>query len=339
MRILCPLLVLILTTVLYAQDQPAAVTQACASVANLSLPEADPSAKCEDPAALYYGTHKAPDYAAAHNCALYQWHNLKRPIFNNDDPEGSLMTIGTLVTTYANGEGAPRNVDLAIHIACREDLPSESSYGFNDLIERLLQIKAKPARFDFCSSGSPFGKNTGYDCLGYQEAAEEREHMEPLTKLMAKWTAPQKAGFAKMMKSRSAFTDQEREAEAFDGSGVGGYMMEAEHTLKLGLIDSIIRFDSGHLPSFTHQNYLEADKKLNLIYAKLLPRLPDTKYEGNCKSLQTIRASARAWIAYRDDWVAFAHLRWPQVSTESWLTLLTQERTTQLEDISFCASE
>ncbi len=40
----------------------------------------------------------------------------------------------------------------------------------------------------------------------------------------------------------------------------------------------------------------------------------------------------RAWVAYRDEWVKFAKVRWPQVSAESWLAQLTRERITQLND-------
>jgi len=113
-------------------------------------------------------------------------------------------------------------------------------------------------------------------------------------------------------------------------------LMEAEHDLNLNLIDSTIRFDTGHLPSFTHQDYVDSDKKLNLTYNTILSNLSGRKKEDYCKSPEMIRATERAWIAYRDDWVAFARLRWPQVSADSWLTLLTKERTDQLGDISEC---
>jgi uncharacterized protein YecT (DUF1311 family) len=334
MRIRQTLFVFLLATGLYAQDQPANVTQACASVANLTVPKGDPSAKCEAPANLYYGTDGAPDYATARSCALSQWHSFKRP-FDGIDDETVIMPIATLVMTYANGEGVPRNINLAIHIVCVDDPPSASWPSFDELIMRLLQIKDHPTlKFDFCSSGIDFWKRVDYECLGIQEKLEENQHMAPLSKLMTTWTPPQKAAFAKMMKSRSAFVSQERGAEATGGTGVGGQMMEAEHDLNLSLIDSTIRFDTGQLPSFTHQDYVDADKKLNLTYNKILFDLSGR--EDICKPPEMIRATERAWIAYRDDWVTFARLRWPQVSAESWLTLLAKERTEQLENISEC---
>jgi uncharacterized protein YecT (DUF1311 family) len=338
MRLRQTLFVFLLATGLYAQDQPANVTQACASVANLTVPKGDPSAKCEDPAGLYYGTDGAPDYAAARSCALSQWHNLKRPLDTLPLPdERVIMPIATLVMIYTNGNGVPSNVDLAIHIVCVDDPPTASWPSFDEVIARLLQIKAHPTqKFDFCSSGIDFWKSVGYECLGIQEKLEENQHMAPLSKLMTTWTSPQKAAFAKMMKSRSTFVSQERDAETTGGTGVGGQMMEAEHDLNLNLIDSTIRFDTGHLPSFTHQDYVDSDKKLNLTYNTILSNLSGRKKEDYCKSPEMIRATERAWIAYRDDWVAFARLRWPQVSADSWLTLLTKERTDQLGDISEC---
>src|SRR5215471_6747642 len=178
MRALRPLLLFILATSLYAQDQPATVTQACASVANLTVPKGDPSAKCEDPANLYYGTNGAPDYAAARRCALSQWHDFKRPFkspFDGVYDEAVIMPIATLVMVYANGEGVPRSIDLATRIVCVDDPPASSWPSFDQLITRLLQIKANPTRFDFCSSGIDFWKRVAYECLGIQEKLEENQ--------------------------------------------------------------------------------------------------------------------------------------------------------------------
>ena len=46
-----------------------------------------------------------------------------------------------------------------------------------------------------------------------------------------------------------------------------------------------------------------------------------------------IRDAERAWQVYRDAYVEFAKLRWPSVSGDSWLTLLTNERMKQLRNL------
>ena len=48
-----------------------------------------------------------------------------------------------------------------------------------------------------------------------------------------------------------------------------------------------------------------------------------------------IRDAERAWLKYRDSWIAFAKLRYPSVPADAWLVLLTNDRTSIL-DGSFC---
>jgi len=50
----------------------------------------------------------------------------------------------------------------------------------------------------------------------------------------------------------------------------------------------------------------------------------------NPGSLQT---GERAWIRYRDSWLSFAQVRWPQISADSWLTFLTRERTEHVNSV------
>ncbi len=112
-------------------------------------------------------------------------------------------------------------------------------------------------------------------------------------------------------------------------------MVDSENDLRDKFIQVLTGFEQGHLPSFTHQDYLAAGKELNLHYTRLLADLnKDLKDpESPLCPDDDIRPVERTWIIYRDAWVAFAKVRWPQVSADSWLTLLTQERTNQLGTI------
>jgi uncharacterized protein YecT (DUF1311 family) len=336
MRVLQTLLLFLIASFLYAQDQPAAVTRACKAVENIVIPKAEVETKCEDSAYLYYGVNGKRDYTTAHRCALSQWHNLKRP-FDDVADETRIMPIATLVMVYANGDGVPRNVDLAVHIVCVDDPASASWPSFDELITRLMQMKSEAAqKFDFCSSGIDFWKRVGYECLDIQKKLDENQHMAHLSKLMSQWTPPQKTAFAKMMQSRAAFIQDESGLETTGGTGIGGQMIEAEHDLNVSLIDSTVGFDTGRLPNFTHQDYLNADKTLNAAYTTLMSDLAAQKKKDGCRVPESIRDVERKWLNYRDDWIAFARLRWPQVSSDSWLTLLERERTDQLGNIVEC---
>jgi len=338
MRVLCVMVLVMWGAGACAQDQPAAVTAACRSVETVVVPKADPvwlgrvhpESSC-DPDGLYYGTKEAPDYGAARGCALAEWQRLERPLNDIANPD-VVMPIATLAMIYANGDGVPRNVDMAIRIVCVDDPAATSWQPLDQLIEALVGLKADGRkRFDFCNAKADFGRSVDYECgfIGY--AIEEKQHMVPLSRTMARWTTEQRAAYARMMKARDAFVGKETDAEAISGTGVGGSMMDTTHRLRLELIDSMVKLEAGTLPSFTHQEYLAADMALNADYAKLMKDMA-VRYDGGCctKPPETIRDAERAWIGYRDAWVEFARVRWPQVTADSWMTWLTRERDGQL---------
>ncbi len=90
------------------------------------------------------------------------------------------------------------------------------------------------------------------------------------------------------------------------------------------------RFDPGP-PSFTSDDLQNADAALNVAYEKALAALPENCPATACLSQAAFRDIQRDWIRYRDSWVTFAALRWPQVTAASWLTLLTRQRTAEIE--------
>ena len=74
---------------------------------------------------------------------------------------------------------------------------------------------------------------------------------------------------------------------------------------------------------------VKADKDLNAAYAGVIDPLVQQAKDGGAeclKPVEPIRAAERAWIVYRDAWVRFAKVRWPEVSEDSWLTFLSEER-------------
>ena len=143
MRILTIVLGVGVAAAAYAQGQPAVVTEACKSVKNVVLPIDDTvglGRSCS-PDELYYGTKGRPNYRAARSCAWSEWKGLAHPL--SDDLDG-LVPTSTLAMIYANGRGVPRNVDLAIRLACVDDPPANDSLLFDELISALLKVKDNP---------------------------------------------------------------------------------------------------------------------------------------------------------------------------------------------------
>jgi uncharacterized protein YecT (DUF1311 family) len=46
----------------------------------------------------------------------------------------------------------------------------------------------------------------------------------------------------------------------------------------------------------------------------------------------SIRVAQRAWLGYRDAWVAFAKIKYPLITLDTIRTWLTQKRTAELEE-------
>ena len=76
-----------------------------------------------------------------------------------------------------------------------------------------------------------------------------------------------------------------------------------------------------------------ADAALNIVYQKRWKTLPVTcrPSNANCVPQSSLLDTQRDWIRYRDAWLTYATLRWPRVTSESWLTYLTRQRTEQIQ--------
>jgi uncharacterized protein YecT (DUF1311 family) len=109
-----------------------------------------------------------------------------------------------------------------------------------------------------------------------------------------------------------------------------------ENDLNDRLLGDLGWLEKGQLPSYSHEDFLVADGALNAEYGRVMADLnkalaaQEDPYCPVSTRPETLRDAERAWIAYRDAWVAFARVRWPQVSADSWRTYLTLART---EDI------
>ena len=83
-----------------------------------------------DSEALYYGVRMAATPVRARQCALLE---TERPFGNSHPFNGT----GMLMTIYANGVGAERNLDLAISLACRIE---GSKFDVHDRVKHLQEL-------------------------------------------------------------------------------------------------------------------------------------------------------------------------------------------------------
>lgn len=265
---------------------------------------------------MYDHARSKQEYEAALRCALYSWNSGDH---NWDDPD-----LATLVMIYANGDGVPRDVDTAVRLAC-EAQPADSAAR---LIHQLATSKssASPLRFDICSLDIQTDPSTEYGCLASDLADQKSKRDAHLAELMARWTSPQRAAYEKAAKAYDAYASASAKAEGVIGTGYGEDMLQIQGDLDKEFAGDIEAFEQGKLPSATHQKYLDADKALNAGYKSLL-----ANWDSDDRPAKDFLVNAeRDWIVYRDAFVEFAKLRWPQVPADSWLAFLTEERTRRL---------
>jgi uncharacterized protein YecT (DUF1311 family) len=275
---------------------------------------------------LYEHAMNEDDFRKAARCAQFYWDSESRPGEDDDS--------ATLILLYANGQGVARDVDSAIRVVCKIRSTIETDKVLNRLIVELAAAKSAPATkvYTYCNLGFELDQGTEYRCAqeGFEDAQNKR--LDHLKMIASKWTTAQRISFDAVLKANAAYADANSSAESPPGTGRGSFMLEAQDNINQEFAADIDRLEQGRLPKASHLDYVHADQDLNSGYRKVWAELvqtraqdPDEPGPGN------LLAAERAWLVYRDAFVAFAKLRWPQVSGDSWLTFLTRERIARLE--------
>jgi uncharacterized protein YecT (DUF1311 family) len=336
------LLLLLITATSIAQTKPyPAALKACSAVQSLTLPVITPKDPADqnflescDSARVYYGL-PYQSYSDARRCALYQLAH--HPIDPKADIDSaSVFRVAVLAMVYLNGQDVPRNPDLALHAVCLEEDPDGASWAEDwiaALVTRTSQSPPKP--YDYCSDGPTIYKLTDLDCQSMENDLVQQKNEARLAKFMATWTPAQKTALKQFLTVFDSYDQAvvNNETEACI-TGTAGEQLVITSDLRQQLFDNLTAFEQGHLPAFTQADYLVADKALNETYSGIIARMD--KDIGECaKPSSMIRDSERAWLRYRDAWLTFAKIRYPQIPAEAWLTVLSRQRTEWLKGSPF----
>ena len=238
-----------------------------------------------------------------------------------------------LMMLYANGYGVSRNYDLAVRYACSlPAAPAEMDGRVAHLNERMQHHEAQP--FDQCDDiTSGF---MGSQCAAIEERLDNKERSGRLAALMKGWQPGQQAAAARLQQALEQFASRRADQETdMTGTLRGALAIEA-HGVELDLFAHDVQdAEKGKLPRYTEQQYQQLDKKLNQVYQRLM-QLPQKEGERGfgygTVTKEGVTVTQRAWLAYRDAWVALGAARYPGVAPHAWKALLTQRRIEQLEE-------
>jgi uncharacterized protein YecT (DUF1311 family) len=302
----------------------------CRKVKGVKPPEADkPDAAtrtalkgCHSEA-LYYGLGLPADPVRARQCAFLEMASESQL---DDVFSGRVM----LMTVYANGVGAKRDLNVALEMACNL---GAAEYEYDGRVKHLADLKAKGwtgTDFSFCddiTSGLAQGV-----CTEHLARIADQERARSLGKLMEKWSAADRQAFMPLQKARDAFI-QTRGDNEVDSSGSAGASFiisdqQAHHDAFKALLEQLER---GERPSASAEDFKAADAALNKVYQDV-QKYPHEDSWGSVNKAG-IKKTQRAWLKYRDAWLAFAQVHDPAISRDALARELTKQRTTELQSI------
>jgi hypothetical protein len=273
-----------------------------------------------DSEALYYGIGMPADPVRARQCAFLEAEAEQGGVFS-----GRTM----LMTVYANGRGAKRDLDVATHLACGVEGAPMESHG---RVTHLAELKSKGRKgqdFHYCDDITS-GLAMGY-CESHEASMSGARREAALAAMTAGWTAAEKQAFARLRKAHEDYAEAHGSGEVdLSGTARAAMSIAAEEALRDELVEVLERLRSGRaLP--TPASRLQAeDAALNAAYRKRLKEASEADAYPGAVTAEGIRAAERAWLRYRDSFLAFAAIKFPRVPRAELAAWLTRQRTALL---------
>lgn len=288
--------------------------------ADRPTPEEAVGLKDCDAESLYYGEGTAPDYVKARQCAVLDSERGENDFFFGN-------TI--LMQLYANGQGTPRNNDLATALACSDDIPHD---GKTDRVLRLQSMAAKPVHFDICDDVvTDYGMAA---CAARDSRVADSARNRKIDALMQGFPAAAAPLFADVRTAFDAYVESHANDEVDHSGTIGALITVGERDgARDQFVKDLTRLADGTWPPASSDDAQAADKALNQGYAKALKVCPgDAEFPATITP-DIIRATQKAWLIYRDAYVKFATVAAPAVTQDAVLARLTKLRTAELDSL------
>jgi hypothetical protein len=311
------------------ENKEARMKTACAMVNTVDFPRQDPPSDADKKALqncesrnFYYGIGVPIDYVKARQCAFVEKDK------SNDGSTFSGPTI--LMMLYANGQGVKRDLDLAIKLAC--NINGAAPYENTGRVNHLLDMKEKPNQpFDFCDD---VGSDTMTSaCERLSNDIDQTKRDEKLHALTAHWSEKDQAAFMVLSKVANSFFDSHANNEIDQQGAISSTLVASEKgPSQKDFLSAIENFEKGKFPTFSISDDQQAEIKLNTLYAKTMKNFK-VQFADTTLTKADVEKAQRAWLAYRNAWLKFAAIHYPQLSAASLRTWLTKQRIEQLNSL------
>ena len=264
--------------------------------------------------------------AAAALCARYANH--QAPIPGDEDPRQYAEQL-------ANGDGVKQDFAAAIHVVCTgEHMADAAKWG---MLDHILQMERGDIDepLDFCDHAT--SRDGGLLCAARRDDRETPELRARYEAVRKKYGQPLDA----LRKRADAFihADTFWVAELTRGGTMYAFAeIDARLDRETKFVELLERYSQQRAGAASAADFKRADEALNHAYGERMAAIepctedcdPDIPAET-----ENLRAAQRAWIAYRDAWIAWYQHRWhgagpPDALRREIATLLSRERVEEL---------
>lgn len=276
-------------------------------------------------ASFLYGDAEDRDYEQGRRCCLVRQCNRE------------------LAMIFANGWGVPRDYDAATWFLCRAG-EENGGQELNPVeLGRMLaavqemRTSESPRDLNYCGRFATSGVAQAY-CEGLAVEAEAPGFERRIAAVAHPLGPEARAALADLRKAEEAFGDADAELRSAGSRGGSGYaairLSEREEVAKL-FVEDLESFGKERAPSAVPAAFQEADRGLNAAY-----QTGQAAFAALGKPLpETLRGAQRAWLRYRDAWIAFYRLRWqgaapPEALDREIQVALARQRTEELRRVS-----
>jgi len=290
------------------------------------------------PINLYYTLEDPARLTKARGCGLAKWQKYLDSIKHDEDstPPMENAEFLALAMLYSNGEGVQKNPALARKFVCAND---------SDWVEvgSILSVIAAGKTLDVCSAN--YGRWPDFICLGRDQGRVNQELNSEKAQIRSRLPANAQTAFDKLLSAYQDFRDaHETEKEPTGNMNTGAvqaHMAEdLEDDRKWSTVLKAVAAGGPPAGVAAASAFAKQDADLNKAYAEWLKDAIDSDNQSDCefKSGQnrrscpnqaSLRKAELAWLRYREAWVNFGALVWPEIPADHWRAWLTEQR---LED-------
>lgn len=305
--------------------------QACMAVKDVQMPAGDrPTAQQKKAAANCHAEEMYDDVKNSRDRTAADWRNVLACAAAEDD-------VSTLMMLYANGLGVPRNLPLAVKYACRTGGAPAEAEGRVDFL--AAQGKdSKLSNFDLCDHVTS-GLMQGF-CTARWERQQAKLRDRQREQVASSFNTAELAEYRKLEKAAAVFAENRGDRET-DASGTARAAMMIAATAEqkdafLALLKTLEKDTAHRLPPY---DATQTDQELNKQYQRIMSAKPQPDNDLDRLGYSTVtktdvKVAQRSWLAYRDAWVRFARVRYPQLDGRSVAAYVTAQRVPQLRELA-----